>query len=475
MMEAQKLKKKFNGTVLKGAKVKIEEAKPERKKRKSEEAVDEVPEEKAARKKAKKEKRKIGEKVIPGHELPAGRHIKRGWTEDKAKSKKPKKDGQDEGLEDKKLKFKTVLPPNKASGVKEGKKSKTEEKKTKDLKNSKKEFMVKEFEKAKKPQDGGAKPRKTALTYEEGAGWVDEDGKVKEPEPPSKKRRRENEKSTKKTEPAARVRPDPIVEEAPELDSEPEDDKIELAHAGLLTREEWSGDEDTASSPTVSSESSVSSDSESESDNSEDALDEQLARAKSNTVSNKNTQTPEPSQSQSLAVGDVQEADMVTEKEIHPLEALFKRKPEDATKPKPAPIDTSFSFFNSGVDEEDDTGITELRPPQTPHTKEDLEWRSIRSAAPTPDTAAIGKRFDFSFSRDDEDADEEMRDESPVRAGVERAQKDDGTKDRGEESEFRKWFYENRGDLNRAWKKRRREEKKVVRQRENRRFSRRVA
>ena len=44
-----------------------------------------------------------------------------------------------------------------------------------------------------------------------------------------------------------------------------------------------------------------------------------------------------------------------------------------------------------------------------------------------------------------------------------------------EESEFRKWFYENRGDLNRAWKKRRREEKKILRQRENRRLSRRIA
>ena len=43
-----------------------------------------------------------------------------------------------------------------------------------------------------------------------------------------------------------------------------------------------------------------------------------------------------------------------------------------------------------------------------------------------------------------------------------------------EESTFRKWFYEHRGDNNRAWKKKRREAKKVQRQRENRRATRRV-
>jgi len=39
------------------------------------------------------------------------------------------------------------------------------------------------------------------------------------------------------------------------------------------------------------------------------------------------------------------------------------------------------------------------------------------------------------------------------------------------ESEFRKWFWENRGDLNRAWKKRRRDALKTKRHTENRKMT----
>jgi RNA recognition motif-containing protein len=80
--EAQKLKNKLNGTMLKGTKIKIEEAKPEKKRKSREEAAPDADDGKV-RKKAKKEKtkRKVGELVVEGHELPEGRHVKRGWTE----------------------------------------------------------------------------------------------------------------------------------------------------------------------------------------------------------------------------------------------------------------------------------------------------------------------------------------------------------------------------------------------------------
>ncbi|KAF7188743.1 hypothetical protein HII31_09995 [Pseudocercospora fuligena] len=300
--------------------------------------------------------------------------------------------------------------------------------------------------------------------------WVNEDGRTVEAEPPNKKRRRERDtatESSKKEKKSKKSTPEPvtdsIVEEAPALDSTPEDSKIELAHASLSTREEWSGDEDSVSSSSVSSESSPSPSSsedeaESEAANSDAELNAQLARAKFNTVSNKNTPAPD-------ATSGAEASQPVGEpKEVHPLEALFKRPSQDTEKPKPAPIDTSFSFFNPDDNEED--VAVEIKVPQTPRTKEELEWRSIRSAAPTPDTAALGKSFDFSFT---EDQDEDMRDvpESPVRAKT-----NDKAEGEKEESEFRKWFYENRGDLNRAWKKRRREERKVGRQRENRRLRR---
>ena len=483
--EALKLKNKLNGMTLKGSKVKIEEAKPERKRkgREEQEEVEDEVDDKKARKKAKKDskkektKRKHGELLLEGHELPEGRHVKRGWTEDKAKSKKTSK--KDDTIKDKKLKFKTVVPPNKVEVEKDSvKKSRTKEKKEEEEKKSgRKEVVVTEGKKSSRPAAGG-KARKGELQYEDGQGWVNEEGEVIEAETEKQKRKRDR-KAAKKAakeaeeepaaeqEPESEVKQDRIVAEAPELDSEPEDEGIiELAHASLPTHGAWSGDEDTASSPSVSSVSSISSDSDSESGpdpvsdaDTEAGLDKQLAQARSNTVSNKNTQTPE-----AIAIP-------VQEKEVHPLEALFKRAPPTETaKPKPAPIDTSFSFFEADADDVDVGATAELRIPQTPRTKEDLAWRGQRSAAPTPDTAAIGKRFDFAFGQN-QDEDEEEEDEEMVDAEVTQA-KQGGE---GEESEFRKWFYENRGALNRGWKKRRKDERKSLRQRENRKVGRRVA
>ncbi|KAI5360442.1 putative nucleotide-binding alpha-beta plait domain superfamily, RNA-binding domain superfamily [Septoria linicola] len=486
--EAQKLRKKLNGMMLKGTKVKIEEAKPERKRRGREEEPVQDEDDRKARKKAKKEKRKAGELVLEGHELPKGRHIKRGWGEDKVKSRKSSK--KDDGIKDKKMMFKTVVPPNKIEVEKDGaKKSRTKEKKElEEKKSGRKEVVVTEGKKSSRPAAGG-NGRKSELRYEEGQGWVDEDGEVVEAETEKQKRKRERKEAKKTAKKAVKqsepeVQQDSVMEEAPELDSEPEDEgtTIEIAHAGLPTREAWSGDEDTASSPTVSSVSSVSSDSESEeaseaesasepeSDaDTEAGLDKQLAEAQSNTVSNKNTQTPEAT---SLPVGEVQT------KEVHPLEALFKRpapKADQSPKPKPTPIDTSFSFFDAGGDiDGDDVGATaEIRIPQTPRTKEDLAWRGQRSAAPTPDTAAIGKKFDFSFAGQDHE-EEEDEDEDMVDAEVAQARAGAAVGEQ-EESEFRKWFYENRGALNRGWKKRRKEERKSLRQRENRKVGRRIA
>lgn len=59
---------------------------------------------------------------------------------------------------------------------------------------------------------------------------------------------------------------------------------------------------------------------------------------------------------------------------------------------------------------------------------------------------------------DDDDEEESVNTPVPTKEGVDQA-----------ETEFAKWFWENRGDNNRAWKKRRREVAKEERQRENRR------
>lgn len=441
-MEAQKLKKKLNGSTLKGAKVKIEEARPE-KKRKVVEEEDE--EEKKTRKKAKKEKKKREDGVIPGHELEEGRHVKRGWTEGPGRAKKSKKDG----LEGKKMKFKTEVPLNKtAVDEKKEKKSKSKaktEEKEKKAKTGKKAAVVKEFSKTTKVPTVSAKGDKKATSYEEGVGWVDEDGNVVEAEPPSKKRRRI------KAAAEAEAKSAPAKEPAQEPTPEPDSDSA-------------SG---TSSSSSSESESEEAPSDESSISDHENTLDRQLSEAKSNTERNASA---ERDQQNSIPITPATSAP----KEVHPLEALYKRpapSSDDLSKPEPTPIDTSFSFFGGGNAEDEDEVMVENLVPQTPRTKEDLEWRSNRSAAPTPDTAAIGKRFDFAFGAEnqEEEDDTEMADAEieNSRGGA------DGEK--GEESEFRKWFYENRGDLNRGWKKRRREERKIVRQRENRRLNRRIA
>lgn len=120
-----------------------------------------------------------------------------------------------------------------------------------------------------------------------------------------------------------------------------------------------------------------------------------------------------------------------------------------------------------------------------------MEWRGQRSAAPTPDTAAIGRRFSFDWRKESQEADddEDLSDggieagrqldlntkaNSQALADVQEVDENDGeegAEGKQEESEFRKWFWENRGDINRAWKKRRREALKAKRHADNRKMT----
>lgn len=359
--------------------------------------------------------------------------MKRGWTDKESTSKnsrrrrEPSKGAEavDDGLEGKKLRFKTTLPPN-ATAIDEKTKERAKKRKSKDGKRSKDKTVVEEFSTSSAPQaadNHGVGVDSSTLSYEEGRGWIDQNGEVAEAEPNSASRRskvtrRESERrvsaiESKETE--ALPAPIPLTE----LKDTIEDDNMSIDAA--------------AADSAVETE--------------------------------------------------------ATTKEVHPLEALFKRpadKPTTSAKPRPHPIDTSFSFFDAPTAE--DADMEADLPPQTPHTKRDLEWRNIRSAAPTPDTAAIGRKFSFPFAHgSEEDQSEEDAgsgdDNDTVKVDVEmtdtdhakQSQASSAAPEHGEESAFRKWFYENRGDLNRGWKKRRREEKKAERQRENRRLSRKVA
>lgn len=450
IMEAQKLKKKLNGSTLKGAKVRIEDAKPE-KKRKAE-ASDGPDSERKARKVARREQKVREDGVLAGHELEAGRHVKRGWKDategGRANAQKSKKtrtasehDAVGQSLAAKKLRFKTSVPPNVSALPNESKsKDKAKKKARKETKNDRR-TVVDEFKKTTKIGHGHARTddSRGPLRYEDGKGWVNEAGEIVEGNRPSKK--------SKGREEVAEAEKSPVsTHNAQHEDSQVRGDAMELDNVSSAEMPAATPDLDVNEERNIVETSSI-------------AQEAGVAGA-----------------------GPAEEAvPAEAEKEVHPLEALFKRPAPVSPQGKrgrPKPIDTSFNFFDADVDDDGDENIPVDMPPQTPHTRRDLEWRSIRSAAPTPDTAAIGRKFSFPFAQQNDSVDEPAAEESDAeeveaesKAGAAAAA---GKDDRGEESAYRKWFYENRGDYNRGWKKRRREERKVKRQRENRRLSRKI-
>lgn len=481
-MEAEKLKKKLNGSIFKGSKVRIEEARPEKglnKKRDAEGDDDE--DERRAKKRARrerKEKRNTDGKVLSGHELEEGRHVKRGWTDaDGAKKSRGKSTKSEEKAmrakhttDGKKMRFKTSVPPN-AVPLDAKVKPKAKDKKLKGSK-LKKTTIVQEFSRSRNPSQGVApsvSDSKPVVAYEDGRGWVDEDGNVVEAERPSKRKKR------------------PQVESEQDGGAETNHRKRELDDQVLRVKLSAT-DEMDLDSPL---------DDHATAPENESAKDLQLAEAQENDDASDTSDLDSNKSTTSIDEQDSQDDEPESSaKAVHPLEALYKRSAPDAAsagKHRLAPIDTSFSFFGSepndaaAADAAEEGDNPAAHPPQTPHTREDIEWRAQRSAAPTPDTAAIGKRFSFVFGPDeDEDGDGDGDDGDEGDAGHEarsRWLEERGGSGKGsevakagaqEESAFRKLFYEKRGESDRAWKRRRREMKKQQRQRENRRLSRRV-
>jgi hypothetical protein len=500
--EAQKIKKKLNGTTLRGSKVRIEMAKPE--KRKAREEADAAKDEEEAKrpsKKVKKEKRKNELGVLEGAELENDRKVKRGWTEPPSKSKKERKEKKDktkdkeDKYEQKKSKytkepevlFKAKLTPVAATEL--ARKEKKKEKKDKKDKKKAREVVVHEFEKNTKTPSFlketkvATGEKKPAVEYVNGQGWVDEDGNVVEPETGKARNRR-----------VLELVDQPPPEPKPAATPKAKKEKKKKATPPPSSSESEANDD----SSVVSS----SSEDESSEDEDEDEDEQSEAESAPSTPAPKSTtnatQPPEDIQTTSTETG---------EKEIHPLEALFKRaKPSPGaitlTTPvkKLTPINTSFSFFGeengNGIDPDAPGEIVDA--PTTPFTERDIEWRGQRSAAPTPDTAAIGRRFSFDWRNgsqevdedeeidmDDEEAEQQLSQNTKANASknslpgvAEEDEEDAGEVGAGEEgkeekpeSEFRKWFWENRGDLNRAWKKRRRDALKAKRHSENRKMT----
>ncbi|KAG0649965.1 hypothetical protein D0Z07_3773 [Hyphodiscus hymeniophilus] len=455
-MDAEKIKKKLNGSILKGIKVKIEAAKPKK---------EFVPqEEEPAKPKREKEmkdskKRKRGQETIPAVEI-GERSVKRGWTTPAAAISKKTNKGKEKIVVKSKYTttpeclFKTVLPPNVAVNV-EKKKRKADK------------TVVHEFEKTTKYATFlrgavGSKKTKSVAEYVEGKGWVDEDGNIIEEKSKKERKPKSPQKlAMQEIEPEASTSEDDSSEVSSSSDEEADATELDIPQVSQALRED---------SPTSSSGSS--SDEESEDSTSADESDAHVPTQEKK-ISTRSTLPPistsrpqsssGPPSGLSITIPESGITSTPMTDEVHPLEALYKRQRPDSLSSVPKPTPSTFNFFGADADE-DLEGEALDNVPLTPFTQRDFDYRGIRSAAPTPDTAHANKRFIWPTENDEDDEEEAslpVRKESPVKPT------EDG-KTGDAESDFQKWFYENRGDTSRAWKKRRKVVAKEKRQRENR-------
>ena len=419
-MEADNIKKKLNGATLKGKKIKIDDAKPRKRKHEDLDPGSQADSHKAESNAARtKKSRKDKSKVLSGHELSPDRKVKRGWTEGRKTKPEKKSDRKSERQKSKytdkeELLFQTKVPPNMTDTLSDKQKKSKRKRDTNVIHEFEKTTLQPSFLK----QDGSS--NKESLDYVDGQGWVDEKGNVVEPEPQNVKTKRKAKQDSTERKPAApKSQPKspstgPIVEK--------KDDEPDASEAS-------SSDAEEAESSSSSSAPSAPSSSDQDNDEGMESSD------------------------------------------VHPLEALFKKpqKPassQDIAKPSLELTTSNFSFFGGVADDDIED---ELSVPGTPRTSQDNRSRGLRSAAPTPDTAHPSRFNSYGSSGLQGDEDDEESDEEEARKPSSSVQKTlSQSTGKAEPSDFEKMFWEKRGDNNRAWKARRRTVLKDNRQRENR-------
>ncbi|KAL7910811.1 hypothetical protein GGI35DRAFT_445669 [Trichoderma velutinum] len=504
--DAEKLRRKLNGTTLKGSKMRIEKARPETQLEPNGDE-EEIPE----KKKKPSKKRKREPDVLEGVVLQ-DRQVKRGWTETptttKRRDRKDKdKENKDKKKEKEKMKrpkskytegdeclLKTKLPPNTMKNLAP---EELEHKKRSKKKGSSRQVVIHEFEKTTKfpsfLKTATTADRKSATEYVKGKGWVDEEGNVveevkekekaklpqrpkKAPQPRKVSEEPEDDDSTSSSgtssegtssEDESEEESEAESEEEMEVEVEKEAAEVPI-QATTKTQDEEEKDDDNDSSSDDTSDSDSSS--EEEEDESPKAA-EQITP----TTSKKNAPKSTPTSNKPLAI-KIPPPETPSTGEVHPLEALYKRPKSDKENPTSVPKEEPFSFFGGGEDEEEESEAAPagLVPPMTPFTSQDYEWRNVRSAAPTPDTAHPSRMHRFWGASPEKDVEMEddvanaLREED--QAEEEGEDEDDGSPAQGRQSattDFQKWFWDNRRDLNRSWMTRRKTAAKEKRHREN--------
>lgn len=497
--DAEKLRKKLNGATLRGSKVRIEQARPEP----VLPPIDAMGEDSGKTKKVKKEKRSDDKKekkekskkrnleaVVEGVEIEP-RKIKRGWTvteSDKIQEKRRDKskksadeDKEDKKEEKKKLKkreikskytdapeclFKQKIPEAPREKAPEEPKDDDEDQPKRKKRRSGNLVVVHEFGKTHKYptflKDTTEKRAPEPLTFEDGKGWLDADGHVVE-STKSKRPDFSKVKAPKKQRP----KPAPIEDDTTsssgsssesESDSEgePVDDEDGTSNNGSSPDNDEETQDKEVKTPELPQEASKKL-----------KLDTQAPTSPSTATKNDSSRPKSSGSATSLTIKIPSIAPGATD--VHPLEALYKRPAGTE-----APVGEVFSFFDGGgnnnddIEEEDTVNVppSGSQVPMTPFSKQDYDFRNMRSAAPTPDTAHPSQSYNlWPRQRSVEDSVEEDDEEDTSMTGITDPTEDDKA---GPKSEFQDWFWEHRGDLNRSWKKRRKTASKEKRNRENR-------
>ena len=464
-MDAEKIKKKLNGSILKGVKVRIEAAKPKKELVLEKEAS---AERRRGRETKDSKKRKRRQETIPAVEI-GNRRVKRGWTTQPAMISKNDQRA-DKGRKKAVVKskyttapeclFKTTLPADAAINV-------DKKKRKGDVRT-----VVHEFEKTTKYATflrgpAGSKRTKSVAEYVEGKGWVDENANVVE----EITKRKQNPKVSRQLSESKKPKVEDSASEASSEVSSSSEEKADDAEVEIpKVMHSLKGDSSTSTSGSSSDEATELKVSFLE-DHSEAYPSPKSAVTPRKVVLSPSSTSCPPSSSStpsglSITIPNVGITSTPIAGKVHPLEALYKRPHPGSLGSVPKPPPSVFNFFGADGDRTSEEESQD-HVPETPFTQNDFESRGIRSAAPTPDTAHANKRFIWPTDNDSEEEEEEAT--SPIRKEFTVVPEDEKT---GEaESEFQKWFYENRGETNRAWKKRRRIVAKEQRQRENRKGS----
>lgn len=525
--DAERLKKKLNSAVLRGHKLRIEVARIP-----AETTATAAPKNNNAPAPARGlRKRKREQGVILGTEID-GRKIKRGWTTSEAEmiqkkrdrsgkakeakgDKKDKKDRSEVSTSTKKSKksevkkskytddpeclFKARLPskgePTVATeALQEGEETTAAPKKKK--RRIERDTVIHEFERSNKfpsflKVNSSVNSAAEALTFEDGKGWMDKDGNVlessKSTRPPTAGIMSAKPKREKKKKPAVVAPPQESSDPSSVDDSSAEDEILQALSNGRSAHKIEEADDMTSSEEESS---------EDESSEDEEAVSQ--AEPKGNQDAPKITEqtTPKADGTRPRSAGSVNNltikippATPVPVK-VHPLEALYK-KPQGGASTPDQQESKGFSFFDNNdndddIEEEGTAATQTLQVPMTPFTERDFEFRTARSAAPTPDTAHPNRSFAPWSTQETVDEEDEDEEGDIFQGGVNR--KADTTEEDlalldadgihpsratavagpAPITDFQKHFWENRGDLNRKWRKRRKTAAKEKRYRDNR-------